>query len=162
MLALLAAIALASAPADDYGWDEDEESYRERRPRLHLTALVGEAFQIGSRDGVSGAAVGGEVAWSFDALDLGVAGYGYRLRTSEREWVPVTLLRLTQRAQGRGGIEALFSFGVGAGKPLRSWDLWFQVGLGVRVPLGPMFLAGELAFEQYDLLRLQGGVGARF
>ena len=30
------------------------------------------------------------------------------------------------------------------------------------VPLGRLFLAAELAFEQDDLLRLAGGLGARF
>jgi hypothetical protein len=50
---------------------------------------------------------------------------------------------------------------VGAGRP-RGWRAWYQLAIGMRVPLGPLFLAGELAFEQYDLLRLGGGLGVAF
>jgi hypothetical protein len=31
----------------------------------------------------------------------------------------------------------------------------------VRLDLGPMFLAGELSFEQEQLLRLSGGLGVK-
>jgi hypothetical protein len=36
------------------------------------------------------------------------------------------------------------------------------VALGGRATFGPMFVAGEIAFEQYDLLRLAAGLGVGF
>ncbi len=139
------------------GYEEEDE----HRPRLLLSAWGGEALDAGGA-GHGSALLGGEVAWAFDVLDLGLAGYGYRaLVDAKRDWTPVVLLRLTQRFRTRRGLEAAFSFGVGAGRP-DEWIAWFQVALGVRVNLGPLFLGGELAFEQYDLLRLAAGLGVAF
>lgn len=144
---------LGALPYDD----EDGEGTR----RLILSAWGGEALDAGG-SGHGSALLGGEVAWAFDAIDLGIAGYGYRsLVDSDREWTPVLLLRLTERFPTRRGLEAAFSFGVGAGRP-DDWEAWFQVALGVRVDLGPMFLGGEIAFEQRDLLRLAAGLGVAF
>ena len=138
MLALLAAAALAAAPA----WG-------------------GEALATGGSGHGSGF-VGGEAAWAFDTLDVGIAASGYReLRDSAREWTPVVLARLTQRFKMRHGLEAAFGFGAGAGRQ-RGWSAWYQVALGFRVPLGPLFVAGEVAFEQNDLLRLGAGMGVAF
>ncbi len=39
---------------------------------------------------------------------------------------------------------------------------FFQVALGLRLDLGPLWLGGELAFERYNLLRLLAGVGVKF
>jgi len=180
VLALLAAVALAAVPArpadrlrlaaiaplaqedsEDEGpsWQGGEED--EDRPHVRLTAWGGEALATGGSGRGSGF-VGGEAAWAFETLDLGVAGSGYReLRDATREWTPVVLVRMTQRFKMRRGLEAAFGFGVGAGRP-RGWTGWYQVALGFRVPLGPMFLGGELAFEQNDLLRLGAGVGVAF
>jgi hypothetical protein len=144
---------------DDWGigWEDDVE----RPPRLFVSAWGGEALSTGG-EGRSSSLLGAEVAWAFRSLEVGLAGYGYRgLREDGRGWAPVTLLRVTQRFPTRGGLEAGFTFGIGAGKP-DDWTAWYQVALGGRLPLGPLFLAGEIGFEQYDLLRLAGGVGVAF
>ncbi len=142
--------------APPYDDDEGEGTHR-----LLLSAWGGEALDAGGA-GRGSALLGGEVAWAFDAIDLGLAGYGYRkLVDAERDWTPVLLLRLTERFRTQRGVEAAFSFGVGAARP-DDWDPWFQVALGVRVDLGPVFLGGELAFEQRDLLRLAAGLGVAF
>jgi hypothetical protein len=162
MLALLLAASLSTAqlaqdqwaPSD---WDDEEED----RPRILLAVWGGEALG-GAGTGRSSGFVGGEAAWAFSQLDVGVAGSAYRtLRDADREWTPVVLARLTQRFRTRAGFEATFGLGLGAGRP-DDWEAWYQVALGVRVPLGPMFLGGELAFEQYDLLRLAAGLGVAF
>ncbi len=155
--ACLAAAPLAQEEWEAPGYDDDDG----RRPRLLLSVWGGEALDAGGA-GRGSTLLGGEVAWAFDALDLGVAGYGYRtLVDAKRDWTPILLLRLTERFRTRRGLEAAFSFGVGAGRP-DDWIAWFQVALGVRVNLGPVFLGGELAFEQNDLLRLAAGLGVGF
>jgi hypothetical protein len=164
-LALAAALAAASAaqlpgdgPYADDAWEAPEFEDEEREPRVRITAWGSDAFAAGGT-GRSSSVVGGEAGWAFRHLDLGVAGSAYRnLVDADREWTPVVLARLTQRFKTRRGIEAAFGFGVGAGRPT-GWRAWYQLGIGVRVPLGPLFLAGELAFEQYDLLRLGAGLG---
>ena len=35
-------------------------------------------------------------------------------------------------------------------------------GGGMIIPLGPLFVGGELAFEQLNILRLAGGIGLAF
>ena len=101
------------------------------------------------------------MAWAFDPLDVGLAGYGYHHLSDTRTWTPVALVRLVQRFRMRSGVEATFGLGVGAAKP-SGWEGWFQVGLGARVLFGPMFLGGELAWERGDLLRLTAGLGLSF
>ncbi len=179
MLALLAAAALAAVPARPIAsapqgdaslalvdWDDaehawDGEGEDEDRRHVRLAVWGGEALGSGGSGRGSGF-MGGEASWAFDTLDAGVAASGYReLRDATRAWTPVVLARLTQRFKIRRGVEAAFGFGLGAGRP-RGWTAWYQVALGVRVPVGPLFLAGELAFEQYDLLRLGAGVGVAF
>lgn len=151
-------LELASANAqDEYGWEGGDEE--DRAPRLFITAWGGEAFAIGSGDTRSGSAFGGEVAYALPFGDLGLWGSAYKI--GERDaWAPIALLRLTNRFPAGRGIEAAFTFGVGAGRPI-DWRLWFQVALGLRLDLGPVFLAGELAFEQEQLLRLSGGLGVK-
>lgn len=165
MIAAALALCLAAGPLaqDDDAlpppWEEAEGEGVERR--LFLQGWFGEVLEDGG-SGRSGAAYGGEVAWAFDALEVGVSAHAYRqLSRATREWTPVLLLRLTQRFRMRGGVEGSFGFGLGAGRP-DGWDGWFQAAVGVRVPLGPLFLGGELAFEQIDLLRLAAGVGVAF
>jgi hypothetical protein len=139
------------------GWEDDVDE----PPRLFVSAWGGEALSTDG-EGRSSSLLGAEVAWAFRSLELGLAGYGYRgLRDGSRGWAPVTLLRVTQRFPTRGGLEAGLTFGIGAGKP-DGWTAWYQVALGGRLALGPLFVAGEIGFEQYDLLRLAGGVGAAF
>ncbi|WP_242340731.1 MULTISPECIES: hypothetical protein [unclassified Anaeromyxobacter] len=144
---------------DEYGWEggaEDDEG----GPRLFLTAWGGEAFDLGSGDKHSGSAFGGEVSYAFGFGDLGLWGSAYKIRNGGQDWAPVALLRFTNRFQTRRGLEAAFTFGAGAGRP-SDWRVWFQVALGLRLDLGPMFLAGELSFEQDQLLRLSGGLGVK-
>lgn len=158
LAALLLGLAAGQAdPWDDEAWDDEEE----RRERVILSAWGGTGWETGVRDGRSFGLVGGELAYAFSALDVGLAGYGYHLPGERRPWTPVMLVRLVNRFRTGRGLEATFGFGLGAARP-DDWVAWFQVALGVRVDLGPMFVGGELAFEQYDLLRLAGGVGVKF
>lgn len=160
MIAAALALSLAVAQADyDYpGYPEAED---EEQPHVLLSAWGGTALGDGG-SGRSSTILGGEAAWAFESMDLGIAGYGYQnLEDASREWTPVMLLRLTQRFRTRRGVEAALTFGIGAGRP-DDWDAWYQVAIGGRADLGPMFLAGELAFEQFDILRLAAGVGVRF
>lgn len=161
MLAALLTALLVAAPAGDaYDPFEDAPPAAERS-RLLLTAWGG-GFVGAPGSGRSGGGLGGaEVAWSFDALDLGVQALAARLDPGRPGASPVVLLRLGQRFETRRGLTAALTLGVGAARRDR-WEAWFQVGLGTRVDLGPLFLAAELAFEQSDLLRLAGGLGVRF
>ncbi len=156
--ALLAALLLAAAPAAA----EEDEFPEERRARLSISAFGGEAFATGgsTRDAP---VVGGELAYAFDAVEVGAWMAGYQLKvTPARPWSQVLLLRLTERFETHRGLEASFTFGFGAGRADR-WVGWYQLALGARVALGgPLFLQGEIAFEQYDLLRLAAGLGLRF
>jgi hypothetical protein len=149
---------------DDYADSDDEPRYDDdERPRPHLllSGWGGEALAHGGA-GRSSSFYGGEVAWVFPSLDLGVAGSWYRaLRDATRAWTPVVLTRVTQRFMTRRGLEAAFSLGFGAGRPA-GWIGWYQVAIGMRVPLGSLYLGGELAFEQYDIIRLGAGLGAAF
>jgi hypothetical protein len=152
-------LALAGANAqDEYGWEGSDEE--DGGPRLFITAWGGQAFDVGGGDGHSGSAFGGEVAYALDFGDLGLWASGYKIRNRGEAWAPIALLRLTNRFATGRGLDAAFTFGVGAGRPA-NWRIWFQVALGLRLDLGPMFLAGELAFEQDQLLRLSGGVGVK-
>jgi hypothetical protein len=146
-------------------WDDDQPQGsgddEEPRPHVLVSAWAGDAL-AGGGSGRTSSFFAGEAAWAFEHLDLGVQGAAYhRLTDASRAWTPVALLRLTQRFRGRRGAELAFGFGLGAGHP-SGWTAWYQVSLGVRVPLGPIFLGAELAFEQYDLLRLGGGLGVAF
>jgi len=147
-----------SMEQDEYGW-EGGEGEEDGAPRLFVTAWGGEAFDLGG-DGRDGAAFGGEVAYALAFGDLGLWGAAYKIRNDGEDWAPIALLRLTNRFPAGRGVEAAFTFGVGAGRP-QDWRLWFQVALGMRLDLGPMFLAGELSFEQEQLLRLSGGLGMK-
>lgn len=163
MIAAVLALSLAAAPVaqgDDWTppWEDEEGP---RKPRLLLSAWGGEVLEDGGA-GRSSSILGGELAWAFDALDVGVAGYGYhRLPRGDREWTPVALLRLTERFRTRAGLQGALSFGFGAART-DGWEAWFQLAVGVRIPLGPAFLGGEIAFEQLDLLRLAAGLGFAF
>lgn len=152
----------ATALRQEEGYDEpDDEDDGAPAAHLFLSGWGGEAF-AGGGTGRASAFYGGEVAWAFSQLDLGLAGSFYRsLRDASRTWTPVVLTRVTQRFTTGRGLQAAFSVGLGAGRP-SGWIGWYQVALGVRLPLGPFFLGGELAFERYDIIRLAGGLGIGF
>jgi hypothetical protein len=161
--ALAVSTLLAAAPLrqDEELPPYDEQGDEDHPRRVRLSLWGGEALATGGT-GHGSAIYGGEAAWAFDSIDLGVAGYGYNsLLQSNRQWTPVVLARVTERFRTRRNLEAAFTFGIGAGRP-KDWTAWFQVALGVRFDLGPMFLGGELAFEQYDLLHLTAGLGVTF
>ena len=165
-LALAGLLALAAAPvvARAQGVDEmgnEVEPDGPRHGRLALTAWGGQAFDT-SGSGPDVPILGGEIAWAFDQLDLGVAGYGYKdLRgIGSSRYDPVVLARVTQRFETYRGLEAGLTLGVGAAREER-WRAWFQLALGLRLDLGPAFLGAEIGFEQNSLLRLVGGLGIR-
>lgn len=165
--ALLLAGLLLAVPAAVHAQDEgdfgaDELDDEGRDGRLRLTAWGGEAWNTGA-SGRDHPILGGEASWAFDHLDVGVAGYGYRgLAREERDrWDPVLLVRITQRFETYRGFEAGLTLGAGGARRGDDWQSWFQLGLGVRLDLGPMFLAGEIAFEQNDLIHLTGGLGVK-
>ncbi len=154
---LLAAAPLAAAPQDE------EEIYPAptAAPRVRLTAWGGALVDTGGQFPAGGFG-GGEVAWAFDALDLGLLAQGYHLGGRARTaWTPVILGRILQRFETRRGIEATLGIGIGAGRT-DHWIGWFQFAVGLRIYEGPLFIAGEFGFEQLDLFRIAGGVGARF
>ncbi len=155
-----ASVAATAAPLRQEDWDTPSYEDDERERRLFMSVWGGDAWDAGG-SGHSYGNFGAEVDWAFSQLDLGVAGYGWRDLSPERTWTRVALLRLTERFKMRSGVEAAFGLGAGAGVA-KGWEAWFQVALGVRVPLGPLFLGGELSFERGDLLRLAGGVGLAF
>jgi hypothetical protein len=163
VLASLLAIALAAVPGSPETYDpfEEEAPASRDRPRLALTAWGGSYLGAPGSNRSSGSLLGGEATWSFDSIDLGAQATWAQVRDGSTALSPVLLLRIGQRFRTRRGLEASFSLGIGAGRPER-WEAWFQVALGVRFDVGPIFLTSELALEQSDLIRLAGGVGVRF
>ena len=104
LLALLLLLPLAAAGQDD----EPTYSEPEVGERFHVVGWGGTLLDL--RGDSSGAGhVGGEVAYSFESLDVGILGEGYRLNPSraKRPWTPVVLLRLEQRFETRRGLEAV-------------------------------------------------------
>ena len=160
--ARLAALLVAAVPALAMAQEEDQP-YAEPlyAARFHVTAWGGSALDT-TATSPGAAHVGGEVAYAFEAADLGILAAGYRLGDRARTpWAPVVLARYLQRFETRRGLEATLGFGLGVGRT-KSWIGWYQVALGVRLLEGPFFIAGEIGFEQLDLLRLAAGVGVRF
>ncbi len=165
---LLLAAALAAAPAappalrQQEDWEETDAEEEEPRPkRLFFSVLGGDAWLDGGA-GRSAPNVSAEVAWAFRRLDVGLAALAYHGAGDDRDgWARVGLVRLTQRFHTRRGFDATFSLGFGAARA-PGWLGWYQVALGMRVPLGPLFLGAELSFEQLDILRLAGGLGVAF
>ena len=94
---------------------------------------------------------------------MGLAGFAYRgVRDDDPDgWARGGLVRLTQRFHTWRGFDAAFTLGLGAARA-PAWMAWYQVALGVRVPLGPLFLGAELSFEQLEILRVAGGLGVAF
>jgi hypothetical protein len=158
--ALLTALALAASPGAPYDPFEDPPPGGGERQGLQLTAWGGALTGAPGSGASGGALAGGEVGWRFDSLDLSVQALAARLGPGSAGAAPLLLARLGQRLEGRHGMEGSFTLGLGAARRER-WEPWFQVALGGRVDLGPLFLAAELGFEQADLIRLAGGVGIR-
>jgi len=148
-----------AAADDDDAFEQGEQG--EARRRLSLTAWGGQLSALSGSSRRSATHLGGEVAWRFDAVELGVLGQAARLRSATSEWSPIVLLRITERFQSRRGLEGSFSFGLGAARE-EKWKTWFQVALGARLDLGPIFIGGEIGFEQADFVRLAAGIGTRF
>lgn len=160
----LASLAPDAPLAQDHPWGgeeaEPEEDEEDERGRLRITAWGGQAWDTSGESRTMGL-LGGEISWAFDGLDVGVAGYGYRDIDGDGGGNdPVLLARITQRFQTYRGLDGGFTLGVGAART-GDWQAWFQVALGLRLDLGPIFLAGEVAFEQEDLLHLSGGLGVK-
>ncbi len=159
--ALLLAAALLPACAVA---QEEEETFSTAPPdqdRIHLTALGGALFEL-SGSGETHSFVGGEIAYAFESMDVGILAQGYRLgRRATSTWSPVVMARFLQRFETRRGLEATFGIGLGAGKT-DGWVGWYQLALGMRLIEGPVYIQGELGFEQLDLFRLGGGIGFRF
>jgi hypothetical protein len=153
----LLALTLVTGQADPY---EDEGVYQEPRDTgPFVIAWGGNAWNAAG--GFSTPVWGGEVGWSFSAVDLGVAGYAYKNLYKENETAQVVLTRIGERFESHRGLEGSLTFGIGAVRH-QKWTPWFQVALGVRMLLGPIFVAGEITFEQENLIRLAGGLGVRF
>jgi hypothetical protein len=166
LLALSLAAAAAPAPArageDDDDLDAFDAPPRGPEPRrLSLMAFGGELSALSGSGRRSASVYGGEVAWRFDVVELGVLAQAARLRRGPEEWSPVVLARVTERFRSRGGLEGSITFGVGGAREDR-WRTWFQVALGARLDLGPIFIGGEVGFEQADYVRLAAGLGTRF
>jgi hypothetical protein len=162
----LAALAAVPGPARASGDEEEDDAFdaparRDDGRRLSLMAFGGELSAFSGSGRASAPIYGGEVAWRFEAVELGVLGQAARLRSGESDWSPIVLLRITERFQSRRGLEGSISFGIGGAREDR-WRTWFQVGLGARLDLGPIFLNGEVGFEQADFIRLAAGLGTRF
>jgi hypothetical protein len=157
-LALVLTAASAEAGSDDESWPRVEEE-----PRLDLTVWGGPAW-VGGGNGARSDTWAASVAWRFDQLDLGFFGGWYGLQRESAGGAlaayraPVYLIRLGQRFETRNGLLASFTFGAGTARA-GSWRSWFQVALGARATFGPVFVAGELAFESEDLMRLGFGLG---
>jgi hypothetical protein len=168
-LLLLSAIALAAAaavPAQVRALDDEDDAFdapqRGDEPRrLSLMAFGGELSAVSGSGRSSAALYGGEVAWTFDAVELGLLGQAARLRSGPNEWSPIVLVRITERFRSRRGLEGSFSFGLGGAREDR-WKTWFQAAIGARLDLGPIFVGGEVGFEQADFFRFSAGLGTRF
>jgi hypothetical protein len=161
-------VATAAAPGAARADDGDEEDDAFDQPqrgdepkRLSLMAFGGELNALSGSSRSSAGLWGGEVAWLFDSVELGVLGQAARLRTGPNDWSPIVLARITERFRSRRGLEGSFSFGIGAAREER-WKTWFQAAIGARLDLGPIFVGGEVGFEQADFIRFSAGVGTRF
>jgi hypothetical protein len=162
-LALVADPVAPAEPVEPAPPADEEFIVDVRDPRIDLTLWGGSAWTQGG-GGPRADSWGGEATWRFDAVDLGLFGGTYGLRSTAadgstgKRWAPVWLARVGQRFETRNGLLAFFTFGIGALEDAR-WRSWFQVALGARARFGPAFLSGELSFESDDFVRVAVGVG---
>lgn len=160
--ALLAALLALAAPSAGAAYDpfEDQPPEADHEKRLLLTAWGGGLVALQGSGNHGAGLVGGEVALRLRPIDLGVQVTATRLDPGKGT-TPIVLFRIGQTFETRSGVEGSLTLGLGSARRER-WDGWFQLSVGGRVPLGPLFLAAELAFEQVDFLRLAAGLGAAF
>ena len=166
LLPALLALSLVAGQADPYDDEFQDADHGGADTGLFVVARGGSAYDANGGPSVS--VVGGEIGWSFEALDLSVAGYGYRgLRPvpvgEKKAWDPVVLMRLGQRFETYRGLEGTLDLGLGAARIENDkWRSWVQLAMGVHLAIDPLFVTGEITFEQNGLIRLTGGLGARF
>jgi hypothetical protein len=167
LLVLLLALPSAASAQDD---SEPYGQPPEHSEHLRVTGWGGTLVGLGgssvpAASSSSSALLGGEITYALLGLDVGVLVQEYHLDRSRspREWTPVVLARIEQRFETRRDVDAVIAIGLGAAHTGAgsSWQGWYQFALGVRVGLGPLFLAGEVGFEQLDLFRLAAGLGFR-
>jgi hypothetical protein len=157
--ALLALSIVAGQSGDPYDDDYPAPDDEHVQSSPFFMAWGGNAWD--ANGGFSSGLLGAEAGWSWEAVDLSVAGYGYRDLHLAGKFAPVILGRIGQRLRSYRGLEGTLVLGIGAARTT-GWVTWFQFGLGVRIPLGPLLLGGEITWEQNNLIRLVGGLGARF
>jgi hypothetical protein len=160
----LLVLLLVSAPLAAAAQEEEEVVYREPPSQDHVRVIAwgGTLIDVGGGQGPSVGHLGGEASWAFESLEVGVLAEGYRLGSRGKQpWSPVVLARFVQRFETRRGLDATLGFGLGAGQTDR-WVGWYQIALGLRLVEGPIFIAGEVGFEQLNLFRLAAGIGVKF
>jgi hypothetical protein len=155
----LLVLSLVAGQAED-PYEDEFAPEEESSGSPFLSAWGGNAWD--ANGGFSAPVLGGEVGWSWEYIDLSLAGWGYKDLHVAGEYSPVVLVRIGQRLRSYRGIEGSLVLGIGASQSPRNWSTFFSFGLGVRVPLGPLILGGEISWEQYNLIRLAGGLGVRF
>jgi hypothetical protein len=161
VLSLLAAMALAVAPDPDV--DDEPPAYEEPRARVALALWGGSAANLDPGGGTS-PFLGAEVGWLFhgSALSLLWEQHRYAADLASRPWTQVAVLRLEQHFESQRGTQGTLTFGLGAGRPDRSWVLWYQFAVGFRLVGDPFFLKGEVGFERANYIRLAAALGAAF
>jgi hypothetical protein len=161
LLLLLVATPLVAVAQED----EVVEPAEGGGKRLHVMGFGGALVDLRG-SGPSAGVIGGEVMYSFSFIDVGLMAEAYHLdpTRSARVWTPVVLARFEEHFETRRGVDAIIAVGLGAAHTGvgEDWRAWYQFALGARVGLGPMFLAGEVGFEQLDLFRLVAGLGVQF
>jgi len=160
-LLALALLALAGGPSRA----EDEDPVYDLPAAHHLELGLWGGSSLDLQPGGAMAPwVGAELGWRFteSAVSLLCEAHRYGASRADRPWTPVVLARVEQRFETMRGLQGTFAFGAGAGRPSRSWELWLQVGLGLRLERGPFFLRGELGFERQSDFRLGAGAGLAF
>lgn len=160
LLPALLALSLVAGQADEDPWDEEDVD-RGADTGVYVVAWGGSA--LATNGGGSHAVYGGEAGWSFESVDLGIAGSAFRDLGEDGDdgFDPMILARFGQRFQTYRGLEGALNLGLGAARTDK-WRSWVQLGLGVRLAIDPLFAAGEITFEQNGLIRLSGGLGVRF
>jgi hypothetical protein len=164
-MAMLATAAAALLALQAGAWDDDEPRYDETRPGRLTLALLGGGSSMLDGSGRTSPWLGGEVGWDFTSTSVSLLAEGHHyddLRLATRTWTPVGLVRLAQRFETRRGVEGALIIGLGTGKPNRSWVLWYQIAVGIRMHAEPFFFQAEVGFERDEFVRYGAGVGVAF
>ncbi|MFT3912529.1 MAG: hypothetical protein QM704_00145 [Anaeromyxobacteraceae bacterium] len=169
LLPALVALSLALSAGNTAGqsdpYEEDDHGHGGDDTGLFLAVRGGEA--VGPNGGGAHPVYGGEIGWSFEPIDLSLAGYAYKdldgkpAPGEKSQWNRMYLVRLGQRFETYRGLEGTLDLGIGAAHTDK-WKSWVQLGLGVHLNIDPLFVTGEITFEQNGLVRLTAGLGARF